>query len=73
MSLDKLFRHDGEPCFLFIRRSAWISMLFTLVFSCGFISVWFYGLWLVRTEFFDKIEALEKRLAACECVAKEDR
>lgn len=72
MRLDKLFRHDGEPCWLGLRRSFWLHLLFTLFAVCGLITVWWYGLWLVRSEAIDQIEALEKRVDACQCAQKEE-
>jgi membrane protein required for beta-lactamase induction len=59
MRLDKLFRHDGEPCFLDIRRSAWLNMLFVTIMTMLLMGTLF---WMLNSIFDD----LDRRVHALE-------
>lgn len=69
MGLEKLFRHEGEPCWLGLRRSFWLHLLFTALMGFGLVALWWYGLWLVSSDTTDRVEALEKRLDKCPCAS----
>ena len=63
MRLDKLFRHDGEPCWLDIRRSAWLNMLWTTVLTMLFLGTLFFMLNRIFSELDQRVKVLETKCA----------
>jgi hypothetical protein len=66
MNLSKLFRHDGEPCGLGIRRSAWLNMLVSVLLALLFSVGWFYVIKGLKDYEASKIEPLEQRVKILE-------
>ncbi len=66
MAFPKLYRHDGEPCWLGLRRSFWLQEAIAIV--CGLCLFAIYA-WLV----WGWAEA-DRALEACRatCAAEED-
>jgi hypothetical protein len=63
MRLDKLFRHDGEPCWLDIRRSAWLNMLWTTVLTMLFLGTSFFMLNRIFSDLDQRVKVLETKCA----------
>ena len=61
MRLDKLFRHDGEPCWLDIRRSAWLNMLWTTVLTMLFLGTLFFMLNRIFSDLDQRVTVLETK------------